>query len=54
MLRICKENNIICFDGFTQLNLDIEDTYDLVHTNPAGSKKIARFIFENLNKVEFK
>lgn len=52
ILKICKKNKLICIDGFNQLNLDIEDTYDLVHTNPKGSKKIAKFIFENLKKVD--
>lgn len=53
ILRICKNNKIICIDGFSQLNLNMNDTYDLVHTNPIGSKKIAKFIFENLNKLRF-
>lgn len=50
ILRICKKNKLICIDGFNKLNLNIEDAYDMVHTNPKGSKKIAKFIFENIEK----
>ena len=53
ILKICNENKIICFDGFNQLDVDIGDTYDLIHTNPAGSKKIAKFLFNNLKKAGF-
>ena len=48
ILNVCLMNNIICINGFDDLKLNIEDTYDYVHTNPNGSKKIARFIYKNL------
>ena len=54
ILKICEKYKLICIDGFNQLNLNNEDTYDLVHTNPAGSKKIANFIFKSLQKEGFK
>ena len=40
ILKICEKYKLICIDGFNQLNLNNEDTYDLVHTNPEGSKKL--------------
>ena len=54
ILKICEKYKLICIDGFNQLNLNNEDTYDLVHTNPEGSKKIANFIFKSLQKEGFK
>ena len=39
ILKICNENKIICFDGFNQLDLDIGDTYDLIHTIQLVPKK---------------
>ena len=54
ILKICEKYKLICIDGFNQLNLNNEDTYDLVHTNPEGSKKIANFIFKSLQKKDFK
>ena len=32
----------------------LKDTYDLVHTNPTGSEKIARFIFKEIqSKINY-
>jgi hypothetical protein len=41
----CKKNQIICIDLFSKIEFVDSDFYDLVHTNPVGSKKIAKFIF---------
>ena len=54
ILKICEKHKLICIDGFNQFNLNNEDYYDLVHTNPEGSKKIANFIFKSLQKEDFK
>ena len=53
ILNICEQFKLICLDGFTELPLEINDTYDLVHTNPQGSKKIANYIYKKLNKEIF-
>jgi lysophospholipase L1-like esterase len=51
IINVCLMNNAICIDGFNNLKLNTEDTYDYVHTNPKGSKKIAKFIYKNLKEL---
>ena len=48
IIEFCKENKIICFDLNKELQFNEADFYDLVHTTPTGSKKIADFIFKNI------
>lgn len=50
ILNKCRQFKIICVDGFSKFKLDINDTYDLVHTSPSGSAKIANFIFNDIKK----
>ena len=55
IIEFCKENKIICFDLNKELQFNEADFYDLVHTTPLGSKKIADFIFKNIyfnNKIK--
>jgi lysophospholipase L1-like esterase len=51
IINACLMNNLICINGFNNLILNTEDTYDYVHTNPKGSKKIAKFIYKNLKEL---
>ena len=53
VIKICEKNNAICINGFELINLDDKDTYDLVHTTPLGSKKIADVIFNGLKDLKF-
>jgi len=54
ILKACNKYNLICLDGFNGINFNLEDTYDLVHTNPSGSEKIARFIFKEIqSKINY-
>ena len=54
ILNKCRQFKIVCVDGFNKLRLDRNDTYDLVHTSPSGSTKIANFIFNNIkNRINF-
>ena len=50
ILNKCKIFKINCLDGFKGIKLNLEDTYDLVHTSPSGSQKIANFIFSNIKE----
>jgi len=50
IIEFCKNNNIKYIDINKNLNFDKSDTYDLMHTTPVGSEKIANFIFNNLKK----
>ena len=50
ILNKCKIFKIFCLDGFKGIKLNLEDTYDLVHTSPSGSQKIAYFIFSNIRE----
>ena len=45
-----KKNQLVCFDGFNELDLKVEDSMDKVHLNINGSEKVADFIFKKLAK----
>ncbi|MDD9879004.1 MAG: SGNH/GDSL hydrolase family protein [Magnetovibrio sp.] len=47
-MRVCREEGAICVDVSEDLAFGAGDHYDLFHTTPAGSAKIARFMFERL------
>ena len=49
-METCRDEGGICIDVFHDLVLGPDDFYDLVHTTPNGSKKIAKFLFEKLNR----
>ena len=53
IIKECNLQKLVCIDGFNKLELNQKDTYDLVHTKPEGSKKIAKFIFNNLKDLNF-
>ena len=47
--KFCIKNNLKFIDLFNEINFENDDFYDLIHTTPKGSKKVANFIFEKLN-----
>ena len=47
-MKICREEKGICIDVSEELEFEKGDHYDLNHTTPKGSMKIAKFIFERL------
>jgi hypothetical protein len=47
-MKICQEAKAICIDVSKELEFEDGDHYDLLHTTPKGSAKIAKFIFERL------
>ena len=47
-MKICQEVKAICIDVSKELEFENGDHYDLLHTTPKGSAKIAKFIFERL------
>ena len=49
----CKEKKAICIDGFSIIKFDDDDTYDLVHTTPKGSEKIADVLFDQIGYINF-
>jgi hypothetical protein len=54
IIDFCKEKNIFCIDVNKSFNLSVDDTYDLVHLSPNGSKKLSVFLFERLkNQLKF-
>ncbi|MEE2745491.1 MAG: GDSL-type esterase/lipase family protein [Pseudomonadota bacterium] len=50
-LSVCKDLDIFCIDLANDLKFKETDFYDSVHTTPAGSKKIADYLFRELNGV---
>lgn len=47
-LAICAERKVFCVDLAAGLEFHDGDFYDHIHTTPAGSRRIGRFIFEGL------
>ena len=50
IMDYCFKNNLFCIDVFNKLDLKINDTYDLVHLTPSGSKKLAVTIKKEILK----
>ena len=53
IVKFCKKNNIKYIDINKNLNFNKNDMYDLLHTTPTGSEKIANFIFDKLKNEIF-
>ena len=59
IMNFCKKNQIKCIDGFNLIKFNKtdsifskdNDTFDLLHTTPSGSKKIAELIYKELNSL---
>ena len=47
-MKVCQEAKAICIDVSKDLAFEEGDQYDLIHTTPTGSAKLAKFIFERL------
>ena len=51
-INICKNVGGICLDLDSEINYDLDlDFYDTLHTTPSGSKKIAKVIYQSINKL---
>ena len=50
VIKFCNKKKIFCIDGFNLFNLKTKDTYDLMHLNDKGSKKIAKKIYKEIIK----
>jgi len=44
---------MFCINSNELLDLSVNDTYDLIHLSPKGSKKLSEFLFDKL-KYELK
>ena len=45
---------MFCINSNELLDLSVNDTYDLIHLSPEGSKKLSEFLFERLKyKLKF-
>lgn len=40
----CQNKKLFCIDLANEINLNIDDFYDGIHTNPSGSEKVATFL----------
>ena len=47
----CNENNETFIDLFSEVEFTNKDFYDLIHTTPEGSEKIANYLFYKLNNI---
>ena len=53
-MNFCKQKRLFCINSNELLDLSVDDTYDLVHLTPKGSKKLAEFLFNKLkNQLKF-
>jgi len=50
IMSFCEDNGIYCIDGVSTININVNNTYDLVHTNVEGSKEISKVLFKRLNR----
>ena len=50
IMEYCKKNNLLCIDLFDKIDLQHNDTYDLVHLTPSGSLKVAKTIYNEILK----
>ena len=48
IMKFCYLKKIVCLNLNKDVLFNIEDMYDLVHTTPLGSEKIANYIYQNL------
>ncbi len=48
ILAFCRREDLLCFDGHSNFQIDKSTTYDLVHTNPKGSAEIASKLYQFL------
>lgn len=53
ILKFCKSKKLICVDIFSDFDLILKDSYDLVHLNPQGSKKLAEIIYKSIKNLNF-
>jgi hypothetical protein len=53
IIKFCNDRNIFCIDGFNNFDLNIDDTYDLVHLSPKGSLKLSKNIFYYIKYLKF-
>jgi len=47
-MKVCRQAKAICIDVSGELNFADGDHYDLSHTTPKGSAKLAKFLFDQL------
>ena len=54
IINFCNNKEIVCINANELLNLSVNDSYDLVHLTPSGSKKLSILLFEKLkNTLKF-
>lgn len=54
IINFCKNKKIYCINANKKLNFLVDDTYDLVHLTPEGSKKVSKLFFDQLKfELEF-
>lgn len=52
-MEVCREAGAVCIDMARELQIEPNERYDLVHTNPQGSKRIAEYLAAKISRSEF-
>lgn len=47
-VSVSKELGVICFDLAKELQLEIKDCYDMMHTNEDGSERIGAYLYQKM------
>jgi predicted sulfurtransferase len=51
-MQVCGDKGAICVDLANEIEFEIGDFYDHVHTTSAGSRRIGEYLFDKLrNRV---
>jgi len=50
-LRVCAELELLCVDLAGDIAFEDGDFYDAIHTTPAGSRRIGRFLHQRLERA---
>jgi len=54
ILMFCQKEGLACLNGYSEIHLDRNNTYDLVHTTANGSQEIAKAVYRFLRKLNIK
>ena len=51
IMKFCNSNKLYCINGFNKFEFNLDNTYDLLHTNEEGSKEIAKKLYAEIKKL---
>ena len=52
-MKFCEQNDLNCIDIFNTIDLNENDSYDLIHLNPTGAEKLSEEIYKKIINIIF-